>query len=92
MDALSPARGTDILDARLIAFMASPSCTWHHERYGERPRPRAEISNVAMSTVLTKARRRVVASNGTVGRSRAVEVALVREEEEARVALHDHLV
>lgn len=48
--------------------------SWHrfvyvyHGQY-ERPRPRAEISNVAMSTVLTKARR-VVASDGTVGRLR----------------------
>lgn len=54
-------------------LMRAWSRSWHrfvyvyHGQY-ERPRPRAEISNVAMSTVLTKARR-VVASNGTVGRS-----------------------
>lgn len=55
-------------------LMRAWSRLWHrfmyvyHGQY-ERPRPRAEISNVAISTVLTKARR-VVASNGMVERSR----------------------
>lgn len=51
---LSHADSTDILDARLIALMASLRVRVSRA-IRERPRPRAEISNVAMSTVLTKA-------------------------------------
>lgn len=65
---LSHADSTDTLCTRLIVLMASLRVYVYHGQY-ERPRPRAEISNVAMSTVLTKARR-VVASYGTVGRLR----------------------
>lgn len=76
-------------------LMRAWSRSWHrfvyvyHGQY-ERPRPRAEISNVAMSTVLTKARR-VVASNGTVGRSRGGSGAGPGGRKR-RESHHDHLV
>lgn len=76
-------------------LMRAWSRSWHrfvyvyHGQY-ERPRPRAEISNVAMSTMLTKARR-VVASNGTVGRSRGGSGAGPGGRKR-RESHHDHLV
>lgn len=60
----------------------------YHGQY-ERPRPRAEISNVAMSTVLTKARR-VAASDGTVGRLADGSGAV--SPRAARGLYHDRLV
>lgn len=49
------------------AHMASLRVLYVYHGQYERPRPRAEISNIAMSTILTKARR-VAASDRTVGR------------------------
>lgn len=79
-------------------LMHAWSRSWHrfmyvyHGQY-KRPRPRAEISNVAMSTVLTKARR-VVTSDGTVGCLRGGSGAGPGERRwrKRRESHHDHLV